>query len=112
MTNKEINATIYKSLGYVLCADDDMPGQKYWHHPHGGSAPPPPDYCNDLNAMHEAEKTLDGTNGGPESPDCLCYAYAHMLYGNLVPRSQQVFRATARQRAEAFLRVIGKWRDE
>ena len=43
----------------------------------------PPDYCGDLNEMHEAEKVI-----------------AEMVH------------ATARQRAEAFLRTIGKWKEE
>jgi len=64
-----------------------------------------PDYLNDLNAMHEAEKVIginmrsyletlqrvvDETCGGG--------AYAHT--------------ATAAQRAEAFLRTLNLWRDE
>jgi hypothetical protein len=62
-----------------------------------------PDYLNDLNAMHEAEKVLHGncwrpyrdklailTNSGP-FPDVDC---------------------TAAQRAEAFLRTLNLWTDE
>jgi hypothetical protein len=54
-----------------------------------------PDYCSDLNAMHEAEKVLDET----QAED-----YEELLgeYG---------FHSTARQRAEAFLRVMGKWEE-
>jgi hypothetical protein len=71
---------------------------------------PLPDYIFDLNAMHEAEKVLDTTNGGPKSGDCLRYAYSRELY-KLVPEWMQPFRATAAQRAEAFLRTLGKWDD-
>ena len=73
--------------------------------------PPFPNYHGDLNAMHEAEKTLDETNGGPESPDCLRYAYSGYVYA-IVPNDTQPLRATAAQRAEAFLRTIGKWNDQ
>ena len=55
------------------------------------------DYCNDLNAMHEAEKVFDC----PE-----------LYEGNLINVCggvQYMWHATARQRAEAFLRTLGKW---
>lgn len=67
-----------------------------------------PDYLNDLNAMHEVEKMLnidqklkyveilrsfDGSVSRKHSP--LTWIYAHI--------------ATAAQRAEAYLRTIGKW---
>ena len=61
-----------------------------------------PDYCDDLNAMHEAEKTLDAEQ--------LNYSYSHALYNIVVPLNQQPFRATARQRAEAFLKTKGLWK--
>jgi hypothetical protein len=74
-----------------------------------------PDYLNDLNAMHEAEKVLRQNQ-------------FHFVdyYGTLfrvVSRSEtyegnigyfgfELVTATASQRAEAFLRTIGKWRDD
>lgn len=68
---------------------------------------PPPNYCSDLNSMHEAEETLDADIYSSESPR---YAYARHLY-EIVDGVRQPFRATARQRAEAFLRTVGKWRE-
>jgi hypothetical protein len=74
-----------------------------------------PDYLNDLNAMHEAEKvlTLEQTK-----------VYTLELFmilersGDLrsVTQSQNYlfayeWHATAAQRAEAFLRTIGKWEE-
>lgn len=56
-------------------------------------------YLGDLNAMHEAEKTLSIDQRGK---------YAHLL----LVTSEWSIAATAAQRAEAFLRVIGKWRDD
>jgi hypothetical protein len=56
-----------------------------------------PDYLNDLNAMHEAEKVLD-YNQLREMEDSVSFQFA------VYP-----FHATANQRAEAFLRTIGKW---
>lgn len=74
-----------------------------------------PDFCRDLNAMHEAEKTLNmdkehqygewlriasqnvGPRGGHFIPNGFgCFALAHL---------------SARQRAEAFLRTLGKWKE-
>lgn len=57
-----------------------------------------PDYCNDLNAMHEAEKVLSLNELW--SMGC---TLPHVAPLN--------FRASARQRAEAFLRTIGKWQE-
>jgi hypothetical protein len=55
-----------------------------------------PDYCNDLNEMHEAEKVLT--------------ADQWYKYDSMMPlRDPQKIHATARQRAEAFLRTVGKW---
>jgi hypothetical protein len=71
-----------------------------------------PDYLNDLNAMHEAEKRLplskgtmwlkelDRVCGVPDDEDewtCALVVAAH--------------RATAAQRAEAFLRATNLWEE-
>jgi hypothetical protein len=59
-------------------------------------------YCGDLNAMHEAENTLEN----------------HQLWmvetalAGIVHVDTPIAHATARQRAEAFLRTVGKWRGE
>jgi hypothetical protein len=70
-----------------------------------------PDYLNDLNAMHEAEKVLGDREsswfamrlweivGGDENSDV---PYWEMF---------KLSHATAAQHAEAFLRTIGKWKD-
>lgn len=92
MTDQQINIAIAEAcgwsnddieMGYTLCQFSESV----------------PDYCNDLNAMHEAEMML-------KSEDCHTYGcYCSNLYedfGNTVS-------LTARQRAEAFLKTIGKW---
>jgi len=69
-----------------------------------------PDYLNDLNAMHEAEKVLT------EEQD-LEYSEAleQVVEGRFVTNNAEDMRrlrsATAAQRAEAFLRTIGKWEE-
>ena len=58
-----------------------------------------PDYLNDLNAMHEAEKTLD-YNDLNDMEESVSFHFG------VTP-----FHATASQRAEAFLRTVGKWEE-
>jgi hypothetical protein len=84
MTDEQINAAIAKTLKY-----------KQWY----------PNFATDLNAMHDAEKVLNGLDK---------WRYALRL--TEVTQSQSsddmsFFCATARQRAEAFLRTLGKWEE-
>ena len=74
-----------------------------------------PNYLNDLNAMHEAEKRLKYSQREN---------YAESLY-HVIPQAIttsddgehdfdgyfNLIHATASQRAEAFLRTIGKWEE-
>jgi hypothetical protein len=71
-----------------------------------------PDYLNDLNAMHEAEKLLAKSD--------LWWRFCSVLNGIICvdadePMNQEpetlwgMIHATAAQRAEALLRTIGKW---
>lgn len=68
-----------------------------WQHKTKDGAPP--DYLNDLNAMHEAEKVLTTAQATTMSQ------YLHRRLGMLWGF------ATASQRAEAFLRTMGKWKE-
>ena len=61
-----------------------------------------PDYLNDLNAMHEAEKALDIV---AERGDY--WEYLSFITGGEV----EMIYATASQRAEAFLRTLDKWEE-
>jgi hypothetical protein len=58
-----------------------------------------PDYCNDLNAMHEAEQVLTNIQRERYRTE-LVYRYA----------GGDIF-ATAAQRAEAFLRTLNLWKE-
>lgn len=62
---------------------------------------PLPDYLNDLNAMHEAEKVLTEDQARN---------YSELLRGFQVVHFGAI-HATASQRAEAFLRTLGLWED-
>jgi hypothetical protein len=65
-----------------------------------------PDYVNDLNAMHEAELAVFGNDWD----EALWATYKHALYG-VIEMNRHVINSTAAQRAEAFLRTIGKWEE-
>lgn len=67
---------------------------------HGGHTVPY--YLNDLNAMHAAEGTLAEVEDGE-------YDYTKQLKRTL--EHNYTWKATAAQRAEAFLRTIGKWEE-
>ena len=67
-----------------------------------------PDYLNDLNAMHKAEQVMTPAQ---------CVIYAERLSSFKCMHVEQpiegpqsfMWGATAAQRAEAFLRTLGKW---
>jgi hypothetical protein len=59
-------------------------------------------YCNDLNAMHEAEKIFD---------HALYCRYINELCDITIKGNNSMYMATARQRAEAFLKTLDKWED-
>ena len=89
MTDKQINEAIAKACGWKL-------KKNYWLTPEGIEAFSwdIPNYCNDLNAMHEAEKHIPdslvhiygnkiGTVTGAEDSSCLSFygATARQLQG-------------------------------
>lgn len=64
-----------------------------------------PDYINDLNAMHKAEKNL--TMPQIETFGKLLCGFTDRA--DMVPYTRQ-WHATAAQRAEAFLRTTERWK--
>lgn len=64
-----------------------------------------PDYLSDLDAMHEAEMVL---NRVQKSEFCLTL-WQMTGEAHIFKDSFSFVHATAAQRAEAFLRTIGKW---
>ena len=65
-----------------------------------------PSYPTDLNACHEFEGKLIAL--GPPALD----TYEIFLLAICTRAGNRIFRATAAQRCEAFLKTIGKWRGE
>ena len=97
MTDEQINAAIAEACGRKRRPNGD------WYPDNGSTVGSQAirDYCNCLNAMHEAEATL--------TEDQL-WIMARQIERNW--EDQWYFRATARQRAEAFLKTLGKWEDK
>jgi len=90
---------------------------RHWHVKHpvaclnwDSAGPNLPDYLNDLNAMHEAEKKLhlNQRNNYIDQLFRVCEKAQRMasVPGWLIPT------ATAAQRAEAFLRTLNLWKSE
>jgi hypothetical protein len=106
MTDEQKQIEIVQACGWKLLPSG------FWlspysteEHPNGLLFDGPPDVLNDLNAMQEVVKTL---NPGQRSD------YFRMLEEVVDQAAGRVVAfavgdATARQRAEAFLRTIGKW---
>jgi hypothetical protein len=93
MTNEQINRAIAEACGWHSITTTGIHGMKG---PLRGFMQIP-NYCADLNAMHGAEEAITG-----------------VLWRDYFERLQRHgkasgIRATARQRAEAFLRTLGKW---
>jgi hypothetical protein len=124
MTNEEINRAVAESVGwrFVSVGCDGLtdvawlpPGALESITAFDACGSHPPDYCNDVNAMHEVVcKLPDG-----EPWDCflrelqiVTQTWDHIdAEGDEVAWFWELATATARQRAEAYLRTIGKWRD-
>jgi hypothetical protein len=71
-----------------------------------------PNYLNDLNAMHDAENVLGILERGTYQNilGLACGGIREDDGGHFVSHRESI-HATAAQRAEAFLRTIGKWRE-
>ena len=71
---------------------------------------PLPDYLNDLNAMHEAEKVLTLPQQGDYTRNLMALCGTKGVWHEGSTTTLNWFwHATAAQRAEAFLKTIGKW---
>ena len=136
MTDREINIAIAKACGWSQAAPRaggrpspilTAQGNELWHYDSRGNSYGPccdweraldhpsmpiPDYCNDLNAMHAVVLGM---------PMCDQFEMACVLL-RMVTTSQDwsccdsehwsvAVNATARQRAEAFLRTLNLWKE-
>ena len=113
MTNHEINRAIAEACGWTQC--------RYIEKLRDVNGIPPenwrgdlisgldvawiPNYCYDLNAMHEAEKALG------DRLELYREFLRLVVTDDPMNRYNEPAFATARQRAEAFLRALGKWEE-
>lgn len=112
MTDEQIRIAIAEALGYthvrIIKDIEGPPDAVIGHHPTKPHSVP--NYPADLNAMHEAEKTLTENQWSK---------YVALLTGRdwicdrviTSDAAQQAIHATARQRATAFLRTLNLWKD-
>jgi hypothetical protein len=70
-----------------------------------------PDYIGDLNAMHEAEKVLTQDQMIDYSRHVGKLVTSHLPASRAAWMDFKLINSTAAQRAEAFLRTIGKWEE-
>jgi hypothetical protein len=103
MTDEKINIAIAEACGWTGFNPDNIPDcLQYTARSPSGKWGLIPDYCNDLNAMHEAEKVFT---------TALYCRYINELCDLTIKGNNSMYMATARQRAEAFLRTINKWEE-
>ena len=118
MSPENQRIAIAKACGWKTFEDsENYPSPKVWTDP-GGRArcwSDIPDYLNDLNAMHEAEKTLT-----PDQQDGYQNGLGNLVAGQPFETYNHwsnvgcafVCHATAPQRAEAFLKTLGLWTED
>lgn len=136
MTNNEINIAIAELSGWYPHPDNNKRKQKFWTHGGDGyglpngcvkrmAANPPvhdgswedvpslPDYCNDLNAMREAESRFNNSKDSDSYIRNLLFETRNLIVreDSLVLNSWTMYslvNSTAMQRAKAFLKTINK----
>lgn len=103
MTNDQINRAIAEACGWSQVGHNGY--QPVWANSKGErwAESHLPDYANDLNAMHEVEELLSDLEY-----DLFLGSLIELC---IVVGRERINSATASERAEAFLRTIGKWEE-
>lgn len=118
MKDEQFNRAIAEACGYEKSG-------KWWRKPNGEKGvasaylSEPPNYYGDLNQMHEAETHVPRADWSSYTMELRriiqrdCNTEEHYLLEAI--RSQMIadfwfYHATARQRAEAFLRTLNLWK--
>ncbi len=119
MTDQQINEAIALALGWRyeprqlkvanIPIEDNFP----WINPQNERCRGPhvPNYCADLNAMHEVEKTLTDEQFQEYYERLYCAACATPSSDMYIYKRAWI-SAKASVRAEHLLRTIGKWKEE
>jgi len=99
MTSEAQRIAIAEACGWHIIEGEPPTGlNKNWTHSDFCFIP---DYLNDLNAMHEAEKLLKS-----EQHFTFQVELARVINTTTYPLNFALLHATATQRAEAFLRTL------
>lgn len=102
MTDEKINVAIAESLGFIQCFGvDESEPSRYWENKMQNRVLELlPRYTTDLNAMHAV--VMQATVAVRKQMRFWLYEMTDQMSAH---------DATARQRAEAYLRTIGKWEE-
>jgi len=106
MDEQQQRIAIAEACGWVAVFDEDYMGLT-GDDPRTGGRNCIPNYTQDLNAMHEAEKVLTVD----QRSDYDMVLMDVIIKQFQIHKGMWIWHATAAQRAEAFLRTIGKWED-
>ena len=111
MSEEEINIAIAEACGWRLFSQF----KNLWASPrsvveYDCDAYPLPNYLNDLNAMREAEELLDDDQWLDYMLNLQDVLQRHPDRGKWVV-CQENMHSTAAQRAKAFVKTIGKWKE-
>lgn len=111
MTDEQINIAIAEACGWhdLSIVDKTACGLKQKVTSLNGRYGPIPDHVNDLNAMHEVEEML--SEDERQNYWIELYGFAPRRVFSTHKDNWQMIHPTARQRAEAFLKTIGKWEE-
>ena len=101
MSDEQINIAIAEARGW-----EPLPEGHF--HPDNPLGQTMPNYCNDLKAMHEAEKMLTERQWDEYERVLRLVCDGCSYYEGA---GKELLNATAAQRAEAFLRTLGKWEE-
>ena len=130
MTDEQINIAIAESLGWKVrwqnqggapALENKPAGHCWavWTNPNGWGLDSnydpifPPNYTSDLNACHECVKTLtDAQRTTYREHLSKIWTRDYNSRCGLFPRHDDSVNATARQRCEAYLRTIEKWKEK
>lgn len=111
MTDQEINCAVAEACGWEKCNPCEKNGYyDQWRLPSNDGCihtTQLPDFCHDLNAMHEAEEHLKDT----EIAEYMVAIGFSICENGWIGWWDQL-HATSRQRSEAFLRVKGLWKEQ
>ena len=105
---------IAEACGWRVNRNGHSSKQLDWIGPDDKRAHLPPDYLNDLNAMNQAEKILTSAHQ-PSKGESQWSDYLGWLGFCGENKTREVYEcvtASAAQRAEAFLRTLGKWEEK